>query len=89
MRQMVEVTLTSAGYDVKQAQNGVEALSIANTPVWSNGNLYWIDILGPALHRSNPASGGHETTSAVEAFLDLRPIGPEHEALRALLKVRE
>ena len=31
MRQMVEVTLTSAGYDVKQAQNGVEALSIANT----------------------------------------------------------
>lgn len=40
------------------------------------------------LHRSNPASGGHETTSAVEAFLALRPIGPEHEALRTLLKVR-
>ena len=31
MRQMVEVTLTSAGYDVKQAQNGVEALNIAGT----------------------------------------------------------
>ena len=31
MRQMVEVTLTSAGYDVKQAENGVEALSIANS----------------------------------------------------------
>ena len=31
MRQMVEVTLTSAGYDVKQAQNGVEALSIAGS----------------------------------------------------------
>ncbi len=31
MRQMVEVTLTSAGYDVQQAQNGVEALNIAGT----------------------------------------------------------
>jgi two-component system chemotaxis response regulator CheY len=31
MRQMVEVTLTSAGYDVKQAQNGVEALTIAES----------------------------------------------------------
>jgi two-component system chemotaxis response regulator CheY len=31
MRQMVEVTLTSAGYDVKQAQNGREALDIAET----------------------------------------------------------
>ena len=31
MRQMVEVTLTSAGYDVKQAVNGVEALNIAET----------------------------------------------------------
>src|SRR4029453_4021831 len=31
MRQMVEVTLTSAGYDVQQAENGREALDIANT----------------------------------------------------------
>ena len=31
MRQMVEVTLTSAGYDVQQAQNGREALDIAET----------------------------------------------------------
>ena len=29
MRQMVEVTLTSAGYDVQQAQNGREALEMA------------------------------------------------------------
>jgi two-component system, chemotaxis family, chemotaxis protein CheY len=28
---MVEVTLTSAGYDVKQAENGREALDIAET----------------------------------------------------------
>ncbi len=31
MRQMVEVTLTSAGYDVQQAQNGREALEMAGT----------------------------------------------------------
>ena len=31
MRQMVEVTLTSAGYDVHQAHNGQEALDIART----------------------------------------------------------
>ena len=31
MRQMVEVTLTSAGYDVKQAENGQEALDLAGT----------------------------------------------------------
>ena len=38
------------------------------------------------LHRANPSSGGHETRRSVDAFLDLKPIGPEHEALRALLK---
>jgi two-component system chemotaxis response regulator CheY len=31
MRQMVEVTLTSAGYDVLQARDGREALSIAGS----------------------------------------------------------
>ncbi|MBX5460588.1 MAG: response regulator [Steroidobacteraceae bacterium] len=30
MRQMVRVTLTSAGYDVEQAKDGREALDIAN-----------------------------------------------------------
>lgn len=38
------------------------------------------------LHRANPASGGHETRSSVEAFLDLKPTGPEHERLRSLLQ---
>ncbi len=38
------------------------------------------------LHRANPSSGGHETRRSVDAFLDLKPFGPEHEALRALLK---
>jgi len=39
------------------------------------------------LHRANPASGGHETRRSVDAFLDLKPKGPEHEALRALLQI--
>ncbi len=34
MRQMVEVTLTSAGYDVKQAENGREALDLAGSQVF-------------------------------------------------------
>lgn len=37
------------------------------------------------LHRGNAPSGGHETRSSVEAFLDQRPFGPEHEALIAFL----
>ena len=40
---------------------------------------------GFVLHRANPASGGHETRRSVDAFLDLKPNGPEHEALQALL----
>ena len=43
--------------------------------------------VGFVLHRANPASGGHETRTSVDAFLDLKPNGPEHEALRALLQV--
>ncbi|MBB3660181.1 hypothetical protein FHX15_005450 [Rhizobium sp. BK650] len=39
------------------------------------------------LHRANPASGGHETHRSVDAFLALKPNGPEHEALRVLLNV--
>jgi hypothetical protein len=39
------------------------------------------------LHRANPASGGHETRRSIDAFLDLKPNGPEHEALRALLQI--
>jgi hypothetical protein len=42
---------------------------------------------GFVLHRANPASGGHETRRSVDAFLALKPSGPEHEALRALLQV--
>jgi hypothetical protein len=40
------------------------------------------------IHRANEPSGGHETRTPVPAFLDLRPLGPEHDALVALLKER-
>jgi sugar lactone lactonase YvrE/DNA-binding IclR family transcriptional regulator len=35
-------------------------------PVWSNGSLYWIDILGPALHRSNPVTGSDQILALPE-----------------------
>jgi hypothetical protein len=41
------------------------------------------------LHRANSASGGHETRRSVDAFLYLKPTGPEHAALRALLQIDE
>lgn len=41
------------------------------------------------VHRGNPSSGGHETISAIKAFLGQRPIGPEHEALLMLLADRK
>jgi len=37
------------------------------------------------LHRGNPSSGGHETETPVQQFLNTRPFGPEREALLALL----
>lgn len=37
------------------------------------------------LHRSNPASGGHETRTSVGSFLALASKGPEQEALETLL----
>jgi hypothetical protein len=40
------------------------------------------------IHRANKPSGGHETRRSVPEFLDLRPWGPEHDALVALLKER-
>ena len=41
------------------------------------------------LHRGNPSSGGHETRSTVHAFLNMRPFGPEREALIAHLGVAD
>ena len=38
------------------------------------------------LHRGNASSGGHETSSSVDAFLNQRPFGPERKALVLFLK---
>ena len=46
MRQMVEVTLTSAGYDVEQATDGREALKIAGS---SNFDLVITDVNMPEM----------------------------------------
>ncbi len=37
--------------------------SLAEGPVWSGreNRLYWVDILAPAVHRFDPATGGNET----------------------------
>jgi hypothetical protein len=40
------------------------------------------------IHRVNKPSGGHETRRAIPEFLDLRPLGPEHDALVELLRER-
>jgi hypothetical protein len=40
------------------------------------------------VHRGNPSSGGHETTTLVMSFLNQRPFGPEHKALDSLLAGR-
>jgi len=58
----------------------------------SNGDRWFLCGQGKrnaafVLHRANPASGGHETRRSIDAFLGLKPSGPEHEALRALLQV--
>lgn len=56
----------------------------------SNGDR-WFLTKDPAtgeacvLHRANLPSGGHETRTPIEAFLDTRPFGPEREALLEVL----
>jgi len=40
------------------------------------------------VHRGNPSSGGHETTTALSSFLTQRPFGPERDALITVLANR-
>lgn len=58
----------------------------------SNGDVWFLgkrDTDGEAivLHRANPSSGGHETETLVADFLNIRPFGPEREALLEILGV--
>jgi hypothetical protein len=56
----------------------------------SNGDQ-WLLATDPVteqavvLHRGNRPSGGHETRTSVEAFLNQKPRGPEQDALLAVL----
>lgn len=61
--------------------------------VSSNGDAWLLSTDGNTgievvIHRANRPSGGHETRTPIPAFLDLRPLGPEHDALVALLRDR-
>ena len=77
-------------HPVSESDKSKEQIEFAAS---SNGDRWFLCGAGErgdpfVLHRANPASGGHETTTSVEAFLDLKPAGPEHEALRVLLEAR-
>jgi hypothetical protein len=41
------------------------------------------------LHRANAPSGGHETMTPVQEFLNIKPFGPERESLLAMLGVAD
>ena len=49
MRQMVEVTLMSAGYEVRQAKDGREALSLVQEPGGSAFDLVITDVNMPEM----------------------------------------
>lgn len=60
----------------------------------SNGDNWFLgtdDVTNQdfVIRRGNPSSGGHETKSAVQVFLDKRPFGPERDALITMLAVRD
>lgn len=57
----------------------------------SNGDKWFVGKDGTTnglfvLHRGNASSGGHETSSSVDAFMKQRPFGPEREALILFLE---
>ncbi len=59
----------------------------------TNGDRWFLGIDNASnrevvVHRGNPSSGGHETTTLVTLFLYQRPFGPEHKALDSLLADR-
>lgn len=58
----------------------------------SNGDQWFLGTVvrtseSVVLHRGNQLSGSHETQSSISDFLDRKPAGPEHAALRAILDV--
>ncbi len=66
-----------------------EAL-LGEGPLWHQGRLHWVDILAPALHRSDPATGEDEVTPVEELVAALAPrrggglVAAARSGLRAL-----
>jgi hypothetical protein len=58
-----------------------------SSPNGDNWFLCHDDASGRAFvrHKANPSSGGHETDSDVDDFLNRGPRNPEHEALLRLM----
>ncbi|MBB3444436.1 hypothetical protein [Rhizobium sp. BK379] len=81
----------SSQNEMNRTREGFDTEEQMEFAVSSNGDRWFLcfQSKGDAafvLHRANLASGAHETRRSVDAFLNLKPIGPEHEALRALLR---
>ncbi|NGM20253.1 helix-turn-helix domain-containing protein [Roseomonas stagni] len=49
-----------------------EAL-LGEGPLWHQGRLHWVDILAPALHRSDPETGEDQVTPVEELVAALAP----------------
>jgi sugar lactone lactonase YvrE/DNA-binding IclR family transcriptional regulator len=66
-----------------------EAL-LGEGPLWHQGRLHWVDILAPALHRSDPATGEDQVTPVEELVAALAPrrggglVAAARSGLRAL-----
>lgn len=85
--------LHSADHGGKETQRAASHVSnLTNVREFSrssNGDTWSIGMNRQGammvLHRGNLPSGGHETVTPVNAFLDTGPNGPQHEALAAML----
>jgi hypothetical protein len=77
-----ELTAEKEDYDMTDLQ---EFASSSNGDKWFFGKDAATSRLF-VLHRGNASSGGHETRSSVDAFLNQQPFGPEREALVVFLE---
>ena len=92
---LMEITELGTGlYSLRSSDLTLEASRIPEPvefAVSSNGDTWLLcpaEGDSPALveHRANAPSGGAITRISVTAFLEERPAGPQHDALRALLR---
>lgn len=66
------------------------AALLGEGPLWHQGRLHWVDILAPALHRSDPATGEDAVTPVEELVAALAPrrgggmVAAARSGLRAL-----